>query len=51
MIRQICKSPVRALRQQRDAVYFFSGYEIPYLEKAVDRPGRDREGTGSAHHR
>ena len=47
---QICKSIVRALCQQRNAVYFFSGYEIPYLEKTVDRSGRDRERTGTEYY-
>ena len=30
---------IRALCQQGDAVHFFSGYEIPHLEKTVDRTG------------
>ena len=32
---------VRTLCKQGDAVYFFTGQEVPYVEKAVDRPGGD----------
>ena len=35
--RQICKSFIRTLCQQRNAVYFFPGYEIPHMEKTLDR--------------
>ena len=28
---------IRALCQQRNAVYFFPGYEIPHMEKTLDR--------------
>ena len=38
---------VRAICKQGDAVYFFSGHEVPYMEKTLDRTGRDREGAGS----
>ena len=31
----------QALCQQRDAVYFFAGYEIYHLEKALDCSCRD----------
>ena len=41
------KPVIRAICQQGDAVHFFTGYEIPYLEKTMDRTGRDRERTGS----
>ena len=34
--------------QQGDAVHFFTGYEVPYLEKIMDCIGRDRERTGTA---
>ncbi len=35
--RQICKSSFRTLCQQRNAVYFFPGYEVPHMEKTLDR--------------
>ena len=34
---QISEPAVGALRQQGNAVYFFSGHEIPHLEEALDR--------------
>ena len=37
--RQIRKPIIRALCKQGNAVHFFTGYEIPYLEKTLDRTG------------
>ena len=36
---------IRALCKQRNAVYFLTGYEIPHMEKIMDRPCRDRKRT------
>ena len=43
--RQIQQPAIRALCQQGNAVYFFPGYEIPYLEKTLDCTGRNRDGA------
>ena len=38
-----CKPIIRAICKQGDAVHFFTGYEVPYLEKTLDCTGRDGE--------
>ena len=47
---QIYKSSFSEVCQPGDAVYFFPGYEIYHLEKAVDHSGGDGDGTGTAHY-
>ena len=37
--RPLHKSALGALCKQGNAVYLFPGYEVSYLEKAVDSPG------------
>ena len=40
-------SPLSERYASREMQYnFFSGYEIPYMEKAVDRPGGNRKELG-----
>ena len=48
--RQIPQSIIRAICKQGDAVHFFTGYEVPYLEKIMDCIGRDRERIGSGYY-
>ena len=42
MRTDIYQSPLS--ERYADAVYFFTGYEVSYLEKTVDCPGLNREG-------
>ena len=43
--RQIYKPVIGTVCKPRNAVHFFSGYEVPDLEKTLDCTGRDREGA------
>ncbi len=43
--RLLCEPVIRAICEQRDAVHFFPGYEIPDVAQALDRTCGDGEGA------
>ncbi len=48
--RQIYKPVIGTVCKPRNAVHFFSGYEVPRPEKTLDCAGRDRKGTRTSDH-